>query len=242
MHGVNQLIVQLLNGTGMRLREALNLRMQDIDFARGLITIRQGKGRKDRVVSVPKALQKKLIEQRTHAETLHAKDLAEGHGAVSIPYALRKKYPSAPTSPGWQFLFPAKNLSTDPMDGVTRRHYVYPGNIPRAIRKASKTLGIRKHVKSHTFRHSFATHLLEDGTDLRTIQMLLGHADVKTTMIYTHVAKIGYLGVDSPFDKLPDPPKEEPVREATSAQPKWRSHILGLLLQLQQRCRSTLHL
>ena len=203
MKGVQRLIARLMYGTGMRISEALRLRVHDLDFDRGIITIRDAKGSKDRTCTLPECLHDDLEAQLRHAAELHRKDLADGYGTVELPYALSRKYRNADREWGWQFVFPSWNLSVDPRSDVKRRHHVFPSTVQRAIRKAAQEAGIVKHVKSHSMRHSFATHLLENGTDIRTIQQLLGHRHLETTMIYTHVICRGALGVASPLDSIP---------------------------------------
>jgi integron integrase len=202
MDGVQSLLARLMYGTGMRVIEALRLRVKDIDFDRAQILIRDSKGAKDRVAMFPRALEHELALQIAHAKKLHDLDLVNGFGSVDLPYALDRKYPRLPWSWSWQYVFPSDVLSKDPYSGTIRRHHLYPNLLQRAIRKAARESGIRKHVKTHTLRHSFATHLLETGTDIRTIQQILGHNDLNTTMIYTHVVKNGPYGVTSPLDRL----------------------------------------
>ncbi len=200
MTGIHQLMAKLLYGTGMRLMECVRLRVKDIDFARREILIRDGKGEKDRVTMLPESLIAPLQEHLQQVKALHERDLAAGYGAVYMPYALERKYPNAAKEWGWQYVFPAANLSVDPRSGVTRRHHIDESGLQKAVRAAVQKTGIAKPASCHTFRHSFATHLLESGQDIRTVQELLGHKDVKTTMIYTHVLNRGPFGVRSPLD------------------------------------------
>ncbi len=209
--GVQQVIGRLMYGTGMRLAEALRLRVKDIDFERNQILIRDSKGGKDRVAALPMMLVEELRAQLVHAKALHDQDLKDGYGSVELPYALARKYPRLPWSWHWQYVFPSVKLSQCPRTGVVRRHHLYPNIMQRSVREAARVCGIKKHVKTHTLRHSFATHLLEGGTDIRTIQDMLGHDDLNTTMIYTHVVKNGPYGVMSPLDRLPVSPFVENV-------------------------------
>lgn len=200
LEGVPRLMAGLLYGSGLRLMECVRLRVKDVDFDRGQITVREGKGEKDRVTMLPQSLIQPLRSQLAKAKLLHEEDLAAGHGAVYLPYALERKYPNAGKEWGWQYVFPASKRSTDPRSGITRRHHLAEDVLQRAVRAAVKQAGIVKKASCHTFRHSFATHLLEDGYDIRTVQELLGHKDVSTTMIYTHVLNRGGRGVRSPLD------------------------------------------
>lgn len=202
LDGTHHLIVSLLYGTGMRILEALRLRVKDVDFNRKEILIRDGKGFKDRVTMLPLALVKPLQVHLARVEVLHKKDLAGGFGSVYLPNALAKKYPYAAHDWAWQYVFPAAKLSLDSRSGETRRHHVQEQAIQRAVRQAVVDAKLTKQATPHTFRHSFATHLLEGGYDIRTVQELLGHSDVATTMIYTHVLNKGGKGVSSPLDVL----------------------------------------
>jgi integron integrase len=202
MSGRPRLMASLMYGTGMRLMECVRLRVKDIDFGYQQITVRQGKGGKDRVVPLPSRLTIELTSHLEEISLLHQEDLDAGFGEVLVPVALARKLGGAVKDFGWQYVFPATRLSTDPRSGKTRRHHIHETGLQKAIREAAKRAGISKRVTSHTLRHSFATHLLESGRDIRLIQELLGHADVSTTMIYTHVIQKGGLAVPSPFDNL----------------------------------------
>jgi integron integrase len=201
LEGTFQLMARLMYGTGMRLMECVRLRVKDIDFNRNEILVRDGKGAKDRITVLPRVLIAPLQNHLARVSLLHVDDLAKGFGEVYLPDALARKYPSAPREWAWQFVFPANGFSIDPRSKVKRRHHVHEQALQRAIKKAVHKAQINKPASSHTFRHSFATHLLESGYDIRTVQELLGHSDVKTTQIYTHVLNRGPGGVLSPLDR-----------------------------------------
>jgi integron integrase len=200
--GTQWLIASLLYGTGMRIMECLRLRVQDVDIKRSEILIRNGKGSKDRVTMLPLSLVAPLQAHLLKVRELHENDLTQGFGAVFMPFALERKYPAAAKEWIWQYVFPAAKLSTDPRTKIVRRHHVPEQSIQRAVKQAVRDAGLAKAATPHTFRHSFATHLLEGGYDIGTVQELLGHADVSTTMIYTHVLNKGGRGVLSPLDLL----------------------------------------
>jgi len=200
LSGVNLLMAKLLYGSGLRLMECLRLRVKDLDFDYRTVTVRDGKGEQDRVTILPESLVVPLQDHLHIVQRTHEEDLAQGHGAVYLPYALERKYPNAEREWIWQYVFPSDRLSVDPRSGSVRRHHADESGLQKAVRQAAKATGITKHVSPHTFRHSFATHLLENHYDIRTVQELLGHKDVKTTMIYTHVLQRGGLAVRSPLD------------------------------------------
>ena len=204
LSGTHQLMAQLLYGSGLRLVECLRLRVKDLDFAYRQITVRNGKGEVDRVTMLPQSLVVPLQQHLQRVKMIHQRDLDNGYGAVYLPYALERKYPNANREWCWQYVFPAHRLSKDPRSALIRRHHLGESGPQRAVRKAVRLAGIDKPVSCHTFRHSFAAHLLENGYDIRTVQELLGHKNVKTTMIYTHVLNRGGLAVRSPLDSQPE--------------------------------------
>jgi integron integrase len=200
LHGPARLMGSLLYGSGLRLLECCRLRTKDIDLERREVPVREGKGSRDRITMLPVRLVPELAAQAERVRVLHAADLASGMGSVELPSALEKKYPRAPNELAWQWLFPATRSYRDPVSGRSRRHHLHATVLQRAMKDAVRASGVRKAASCHTLRHSFATHLLEDGYDIRTIQELLGHRDVSTTMIYTHVLNRGGRGVRSPLD------------------------------------------
>ena len=200
LEGTQWLIAALLYGSGLRLMECLRLRVKDIDFTCGQVVVREGKGEKDRLTMLPTKLKQPLLRHLQKIKVLHEEDLQAGYGEVFLPYALARKYPNAPKLWGWQYVFPAAHRSIDPRSGKEGRHHLSETTIQKAVKVAIRKSRISKNASCHTLRHSFATHLLESGYDIRTVQELLGHKDVKTTMIYTHVLNRGGLGVQSPID------------------------------------------
>jgi len=208
LSGTHQLMAKLLYGSGLRLMECVRLRVKDVDFAQRQIIVRDGKGMKDRVTMLPDSLVVPLQEHLQRVKRLHEQDLAQGYGSVYLPFALERKCPNANREWIWQYVFPATKVSRDPRSGAVRRHHLDESGLQKAVRKAARLAGLPKRVTCHTFRHTFATHLLEacpelsrrGGYDIRTVQELLGHKDVRTTMIYTHVLNRGGLAVRSPLD------------------------------------------
>jgi integron integrase len=201
LSGVHRMMAQLLYGSGLRLLECLRLRVKDLDFTYRQITVRDGKGQKDRRTMLPASLVDPLKQHLQGVQAMHQEDVRQGYGAVFLPDALARKFPNAEREWPWQYVFPAYKRSTDPRTGAVRRHHLDESGLQKAVRSAAQRLAFPNRVTCHTLRHSFATHLLESGYDIRTIQELLGHADVKTTMIYTHVLNRGGRGVRSPLDE-----------------------------------------
>jgi integron integrase len=221
LNGEHLLIAQLLYGTGMRIAEALRLRVKDIDFQRRTLIVREGKGNKDRALMLPETLREPLRVQLAHARLLYRADRQAGRAGVWMPDALERKFPRAPLSWTWHWVFPQDELSVDPRSGLRRRHHLQDQPFQRAFKRALITAHIHKPATPHTLRHSFATHLLQRGQDIRTVQALLGHADVSTTMIYTHVLKVGGGAVQSPLDTLLPPSSSAPL-VAREPGPRWR--------------------
>ena len=220
LQGTHRLMVELMYGAGLRCAELLSLRIKDIDFGSSNVIVRGGKGNKDRSTILPQALIPALKRQIERVVTLHAEDVAAGFGEVYLPDALERKYPNAARETGWQFLFPSSRVGPCPRTGAVRRHHLHPTALAKHIRRAVKAAGVHKPARAHAFRHSFATHLLESGYDLRTIQELLGHADISTTEIYTHVINRGGKGVLSPMDRLP-------VSHDTGIAEKWAEYRIA---------------
>lgn len=202
LDGVPQLVAMLLYGAGLRLQECLSLRVKDVDLERREITVRRGKGQKDRRVMLPDAVREGLGRHLAQVRQVHARDMADGYGRVVLPDALARKFPNASAEWAWQFVFPAGRICRNEQYGPPSRYHLHESAVQRAVTQAARDAGLSKRVGCHTFRHSFATHLLESGSDIRTVQELLGHADVSTTMVYTHVLNRGGLGVRSPLDRI----------------------------------------
>jgi integron integrase len=208
LDGDKRLMASLMYGTGLRLMECLRLRVQDLDFSRNEITVRDGKGGKDRVTMLPESLRKPLQEHLLRVRDIWEKDLSDGYGHVTLPDALKRKYANAESEWRWQWVFPQRNRWIDHATGQQGRHHVDESLLQKAVKQAVQRAGIVRRASCHTFRHSFATHLLEDSYDIRTVQELLGHRDLRTTMIYTHVLNRGGKAVRSPMDSLEDKDKE----------------------------------
>jgi integron integrase len=203
MEGTIAVVARLMYGTGMRLMEAMRMRTKDVDFVRRVIVVREAKGGKDRVIMLPTSLQQLLRDQLATARALWSADRRSEHAGVEVPHALESKYPRVGETWGWFWVFPAPGRSVDPRSGVLRRHHLHEERLQRALKAAVAAAGLHHRVSAHTLRHSFATHMLQSGTDIRTVQELLGHSDVSTTMIYTHVLRIAAGGATSPLDRLP---------------------------------------
>ena len=201
LSGIYWIMANLLYGSGLRLMECVRLRVKDLDFHYNQITVRSGKGEKDRITILPQAVKEHLRRHLAKVRLLHEEDLLEGFGEVYLPYALERKYPNAAKAWGWQYVFPASRRSVDPRSGKHRRQHISEDMLQRAVKRAIRQAGLAKPGNCHTFRHSFATHLIEEGYDIRTVQELLGHSDVRTTMIYTHVLNRGGRAVKSPVDR-----------------------------------------
>ena len=201
LQGTRWLMALLLYGGGLRLNECLRLRVKDLDFERLQLVVREGKGDKDRITVLPETAVQPLQQHLVHVRAEHERAMQEGYGGVELPYALARKYPLADRQWGWQYVFPSAQPSIDPRSGVRRRHHLDPSYLQKAVAAAIRKAGIDKHAGCHTFRHSFATHLLADGTDIRTVQELLGHQDVRTTQIYTHVLHYSGFALQSPVDR-----------------------------------------
>ena len=221
MRGTKWLIASLLYGAGLRLTECLKLRVKDVDFGYGQIVVRNGKGAKDRVTMLPRSTIEPLKRQLAMAKELHERDLAAGYGEVELPDALARKYPRAPYEWAWKFVFPSLRRSVDPRTGVIRRHHLYDNYVTRAVKQAAHAARIDKPVSCHTLRHSFVTHLIEAGYDIRTVQELLGHSDVSTTMVYTHVLNKAGRAVLSPLDGLAQ--RQEGYRRSSTAESEYES-------------------
>jgi hypothetical protein len=219
MSGTARLLATLMYGTGMRIIEVIRLRVKDVDFDNLVILVRDGKGQKDRYVPLPRAAVEGLRAQIARVKVQHEEDLRAGFGTVHLPYALERKYPNTNKVFHWQYVFPSPVLSVDPRSGIRQRHHVYESVLQQAIRSATAKAGIGKDVHSHTFRHSCATHLLVSGSDIRTVQELLGHKDVRTTQIYTHVLHMGPQGVVSPADRIRLPQDRAAVSSAPGVGP-----------------------
>ncbi len=202
MRGTHLLMARLIYGSGIRLMECIRLRIQDVDFGQNIIYIRSGKGDKDRTTLLPQLVKDELGRHIERVKDLHRQDLQEGFGEIKLPFALAKKYRNAGKEPGWQYIFPSRSRSCDPQSGMEQRYHVLESGLQKAVKKAVQRSGIDKRATVHTLRHSFATHMLESGTNIRTLQELLGHADVKTTEIYTHVMRKDLHSLQSPLDRM----------------------------------------
>ncbi|MDX2168057.1 MAG: integron integrase [Deltaproteobacteria bacterium] len=236
LRGASWIMAMLLYGAGLRLMECLRLRVKDVDFARGELLVREGKGDRDRVTMLPAVVVPALGEHLRRVRTRHAADVAAGFGRVLLPDALARKYPGADREWGWQWVFPASKIATDPRSGTARRHHLHESVLQRAVRAAARAAGLTRPVGPHTLRHCFATHLLEAGYDIRTVQELLGHRDVSTTMIYTHVLNRGGRAVQSPADRLIGPPPAAVIGSANAPPITPHPHdVSPLTMPLKQR-------
>jgi integron integrase len=202
LEGTHRLMGELMYGTGMRIIELVRLRVKDVDFRRSIITIRDGKGRKDRCVMLPRELKDDLRKHLERVRQLHEKDMAAGYGTVHLPHALERKYPNANREWGWKYVFPSRKLSVDPRSSRRQRHHAYESVMQKALKRATREAGVHKPVHAHCLRHAFATHMLESGEDIRTVQKLLGHEDIRTTQIYTHVLQNGPCAAGSPLSRV----------------------------------------
>jgi integron integrase len=219
LDGLHRVMGELLYGTGMRIIELIRMRVKDVDFNRRMITVRDGKGKKDRVAILPTELVPELQAHLESVRVLHENDLANGVGTVHLPNALSRKYPNANQEWGWKYVFPSSVLSVDPRSGIKQRHHVYESVLQKALKRATRESGVVKPVHAHCLRHSFATHMLEAGHDIRTVQKLLGHKDIRTTMIYTHVMQDGVCGIKSPLARVRLIQKECKVALAAATAP-----------------------
>jgi integron integrase len=240
MTGIQRIMAELMYATGARIIELVRLRVKDIDFERNQITIREGKGEKDRTVPLPSELIDDLKLELEKVKRLHEKDLEEGYGTVHLPYALARKYPNAAREWCWQYVFPSRQRSTDPRSGIVQRHHIYENVLQGAIKQATQKAGIPKMVHAHALRHSFATHLLEAGHDIRTVQELLGHADVRTTQVYTHVTHNGPQAVATPLTRARAAMQDLSPESRPAPQGEKRGSMLDILADGFSRLRASI--